>query len=137
MYCDRLAKGSPSFVEPEGRSRKDKVRKEEKTYNAHGPKHGIIDEQPRLLAEARELLRFADPHGLSNRGQDVFHDGSAEAGEEYDEEWDHVGVVDALAVFTRGGIVVGESEELDGVRLGFRNKVVGEEEESEQIERDA
>lgn len=104
------------------------------TDHAQRPENEVVDQQPGLLAEARQVLALRDAPTLGQRSQHVFHGRGAQAGEEDDAEGEKAGIAEAGAIQARLGVLVGEGEELDRVGLRLGDAEVGEEEEGEKVE---
>lgn len=67
--------------------------------------------------------------------KDVFHGGGTETSEEDDAKGNKVGIVEADTVLAGLRVVVAEVEELLGVVTRFGDESLGEENESEEVER--
>lgn len=67
--------------------------------------------------------------------KDVFHGGGTEASEKDDAKGNKVGIVEADTVLAGLRVVVAEVEELLGVVARFGDESLGEEDESEEVER--
>lgn len=96
------------------------------THHAHCPEHDIVAEHPGLLAKTVQVLRLTHPPALGEGRQEVLHDAGTQPREEDDEAHDQIQVIASVAVLSRDAVTVGQGEELDGVRLGFRDEVCKE-----------
>ena len=79
-----------------------------------------------------KILGLLDATNLAKRHQDVVHDAGAKTSEKHNRRKDKTHVVNAVAIVTRFFIVVGELEELGGVRPRLGNEVVGEKQEGKK-----
>lgn len=77
------------------------------------------------------------PRVLAKGARNVLNGGSTEPGEEHDEKHKNVAVVQAMAALARFGVPVRQGEELGGIRLSFKDEVVGEQKQREQVESEA
>lgn len=65
------------------------------TYHTERPEEGVVDEEPRLLAEAGDARALVDALHLGNGSENVFHGPGTEAGEGDNGERDDIGIVEA------------------------------------------
>jgi hypothetical protein len=108
----------------------------EATYKTQGPKHGVIDGHPCLLAEPGNVLALLEALRFGEGGENVLHGSGAQAGQEDDAKEYEVTIVPADAVIPGVRIIVREVKVLGGVVPGARH-AVGEEEEGEEVEGEA
>jgi hypothetical protein len=106
--------------------------------NVHSPRpeNGIVDHEPSLLAEASQILAVVDALPSANGREDVFHGGGTETSEKDDAKGNKVGIVEADAVLAGLRVVVAEVEELLSIVASFGDESLGEEDESEEVERE-
>lgn len=90
-----------------------------------------------MLAESGQVFAVADALESANRGKNVFHGGGAKTGEENNAEGDEIGVIVTDAILAGLGAIVAEVEEFVGVFSSFGDKSLGEEDEREEVEREA
>ncbi|CAF3541016.1 unnamed protein product [Fusarium graminearum] len=101
------------------------------------PENGIVHHEPSLFTEASQVLAVINTLPSANRREDVFHGSSAETGEKNDAKGDKVGIVVANAILSGLRVVVAKMEELLRVVASFGDESLGEEDESEKIERES
>lgn len=105
-------------------------------YHSPGPENGIVHHEPSLFTEASQVLAVVDSLPSANRSEDVFHGGGAKSGEKNDTKCDEVGIVVADAILAGLSVVVAEVEELLSVFASFGDESLGEEDKSEEVERE-
>lgn len=90
-----------------------------------------------MLAESGQVLAVADALESTNGCKDVFHGGGTKTGEENNAEGDEISIIVTDAILAGLRAVVAEVEEFVGVFSSFGDESLGEEDESEEVKREA
>lgn len=90
-----------------------------------------------MLAESGQVLAVADALESTNGCKNVFHGGGAKTGEENNAEGDEISIIVTDAILAGLRAVVAEVEEFVGVFSSFGDESLGEEDESEEVKREA
>lgn len=70
------------------------------TYHAERPEDAVVDEQPGLLSEARDVATLRDAAELGRGNQEVFYDPCPQAGEDDNAEGNDEAIVGANGIAT-------------------------------------